>query len=114
MWQKILDWAKYFLKHKEQTEKNTADIKEQERTIKDLTAALQRLAYELDRQRDNEAHEREKLSLRLENILLRSERGLPPGISKSEANTEELHQLIEALKQENKELHERLDQLEKQ
>jgi hypothetical protein len=28
LWQRILEWAKYLLKHKEQTEKNTADIKE--------------------------------------------------------------------------------------
>ena len=47
MWQKLLEWTKYFLKHKEQTEKNSSDIKEQERTIKDLTAVVQRLAYEL-------------------------------------------------------------------
>src|SRR5579871_1920722 len=108
MWQKILDWAKYFLKHKEQTEKNTADIKEQERTIRDLTAAVQRLAFELERQRENEVHEREKLALRLENILLRSERSLPPGEQKDTVNAEELLHLIATLKLENEELRKRL------
>src|SRR5207245_7647802 len=98
MWQKLLEWAKYFLKHKEQTEKNSADIKEQERTIKDLTRAVQHLAYELERQRENEVHEREKLTLWLENILLRSERGLPPGKSTSETGNEELLRLIAELK----------------
>ena len=100
MWQKILDWAKYFLKHKEQTEKNAADIKEQERTIHALTAAFQRLAFEQERQRENELHEREKMALRLENILLRAERGLPPVDQKSQVSTEELLRLIEALRQE--------------
>src|SRR5579871_164330 len=107
MWQKILEWAKYFLKHKEQTEKNSADIKEQERTIKDLTAVVQRLAYELERQRENEIHEREKLTLRLENILLRSERGLPPGKPKNEVSNDELLHVIEELKLENKKLRQR-------
>ena len=111
MWQKILEWAKYFLKHKEQTEKNSADIKEQERTIKDLTTAVQHLAYELERQRENEAHERDKLTLRLENILLRSERSLPPGKPKGETSIEEYLPLIEALKQENADLRRRFEQL---
>ncbi len=112
MWQKILDWAIYFLKHKEQTEKNSADIKEQERTIKDLTAVVQHLAFKLERQHDNEVHERENLALRLENILLRSERSLPLGNQKSESGDGELLRLIEEIKQENESLRKRLEQLE--
>ncbi|CAN5800038.1 hypothetical protein BH23GEM3_BH23GEM3_02450 [soil metagenome] len=45
--------------------------------VRDLTAAVQLLARELERQRENEAHEREKMLLRLENELLRFERRLP-------------------------------------
>jgi hypothetical protein len=69
--------------------------------------ALQRLAYELERQGDNERHEREKLTLRLENILLRSERNLLPAPPKSEADVEALLQQIEELKRENEELRKR-------
>ena len=112
MWQKVLDWAKYFLKHKEQTEKNVADIKEQERTLHQLTVAVQQLAFEQQRQRENEVHEREKMALRLENILLRSDRALPPVIPQNHTNTEELLQATEALRQEVEALKKRLEQLE--
>lgn len=112
MWQSILDWARYFLKHKEQTEKNSADIKEQESTINNLTATVQHLAFEQQRQREKEAHEREILALRLENILLRSDRSLPSAFSKSDVNVEELLRLVEELKNENEQLRKRLEQAE--
>jgi len=50
-----------------------------------MASALERLAYEVrrvsekvDRASENEAHEREKLALRLQNELLKFERRLPP------------------------------------
>jgi hypothetical protein len=79
MLRQLYDYARRLLLLKEQTEKNTADIKEIRQELKDLTAAVQRLAYEVQRTRENEAHEREKMVLRLENTLLRFGRGLPPG-----------------------------------
>jgi hypothetical protein len=75
---------------------------------------VQRLGFVQERQHDNEIHEREKLALRLENILLRAERGLPPGIQKSEPDVAAMSRLIEALKQENEELKRRLEELETQ
>ena len=66
--------------------------------------AVQRLAYELDRQRENETHEREKLALQLENILLRAERGLPA----TRIGHEELVRLVEELRQENEQLRRRI------
>ena len=78
-----------------------------------MTAVLQHLAYELERQRENEVHEREKLALRLENILLR-ERGLPPGNQRIEQNVEELPKRLEALEQENAALRQQLEQLTKE
>ena len=48
-----------------------------EQELKELTAAVQRLAFEIRRVSDNESHEREKMALRLENTLLRFERSLP-------------------------------------
>ena len=47
--------------------------------IQNLNAAVQRLAYEIQRSRENETHEREVLTLKLENVLLNFERRLPPG-----------------------------------
>ena len=112
MWPKLIEWAKYFLKHKEQTEKNVADIKEQERTINHLTVAMQQLAFEQQRQRENEAHEREKMALRLENILLRSDRALPPGVPDNQTDKEDLLQAIAALRQEVEALRKQVEQLE--
>jgi hypothetical protein len=42
-----------------------------------LREALQRLAYEVQRVQDNEAHEREKLELRLEIRKLQAQKQLP-------------------------------------
>jgi hypothetical protein len=71
------------MKLKEQTEKNTTDIKEIRQELRELTAAVQHLAYEIRRVDNDAGHEREKLILRLENTLLRFERRLPPAPPKS-------------------------------
>ena len=75
LWQRLLEWAKYLLRHKEQTENNTADIKDQREASDEMTAVIQRLAYELERLRENEVHERENLALRLEKIRLQIANG---------------------------------------
>ena len=53
----------------EQSRRNTEEIKELRKRIEDLTLVVERLAFEIQRTRENEAHEREKLVLRLENPL---------------------------------------------
>ena len=113
LWQRLLDWAKYLLKHKEQTEKNTGDIKEQQQAFDEMTTFVQRLAFELERLRENDAHEREKLAMRLEIILLR-ERSLPPGNQPNEVNIEELLKRVESLIQENQELLQENQELRRQ
>lgn len=50
----------------EQSRRNTEEIKEIRKRIEDLTLVVERLAFEIQRTRENEAHEREKLVLRLE------------------------------------------------
>ncbi len=45
--------------------------------IRQLKEAIQRLAYEVQRSQENEAHEREKLELRLEVEMLRAVKQLP-------------------------------------
>ena len=110
LWQRILEWARYALKHKEQTEKNTADLKDQQQAFDEMTEAVRRLAIEVERLRDNEAHERKNLALQLEVILLR-ERQLPPGNSPSES---EKDAQIQSLKEEIEELKKRLKELEQQ
>ena len=49
-----------------------------QRELKELTAVVQRLLYEMQASRNDEAHERKNLALSLENELLKFERRLPP------------------------------------
>jgi hypothetical protein len=74
MWQKLYEFGKQLLTLKNQVDKNTQDIKELRQDLKELTSLVQKLAYKLDRNSENDAHEREKLMLRLENALLKIER----------------------------------------
>ena len=78
MWQQLYDGLKKLMLLKEQTDKNTSDIKELQREVKELTAVVQHLIYEVRGNRNDEAHERENMALRLQNELLKFERRLPP------------------------------------
>ena len=55
-----------------------------QREVRDIYSKLKRLAYEIQKTREEDRHEREKLALRLENELLKFERRLPSGDVKSE------------------------------
>jgi predicted RNase H-like nuclease (RuvC/YqgF family) len=93
VWKQLLDFGNKLLAlmRRVQTleEENTAirqDLKEVRQDIKDLnqkmdqlSAIVQRIAFEFERDRDNAARDREIQRLQLENVLLRFERGLPPG-----------------------------------
>ena len=61
----------------EETAQNKAALKELQLEVEQLTDKVQLLAFELQRVAERDAHEREKLALRLENELLRFERRLP-------------------------------------
>ena len=75
--------------------------------VRDLTAVVQRLAYEVQRNKENGQHEREKLILRLENALIRSERLRSPLEAQEERGKDAE---IAALLLENEELRKRLEQ----
>ena len=79
MWDKFWDLLTKTITLSKQTDQNTNDIKELQREVREIHTWLERLAYEVKRTRDDERHEREKLSLRLENELLKFERRLPSG-----------------------------------
>lgn len=101
MWQKILDFGKQLFSVMQKQQKHEEDIKEIRRDIKtlqqdfnrlsqemnDLTRIVERFAFEIQKDRENTERDREIQRLRLENILLRFERGLPPG-SKPESEDE--------------------------
>lgn len=77
MWEKIWDLLTKTIALAKQTDQNTTDIKELQREVRELNSWLERLAYEVQKTRENDRHEREKLALRLENELLKFERRLP-------------------------------------
>ncbi len=74
MWKQLLDLAKKIAFLAQDTQKNKADIKDLQNQMEDLTETVRQMAHDIRRARENEAHEREKLLLRLEVALLRSER----------------------------------------
>ena len=69
-----------------QADQNTTDIKELQREVREIHSWLEWLVYELQKNREetervrkDEQNEREKMTLRLENELLKFERRLPSG-----------------------------------
>lgn len=77
MWKQVFDLMKRVVMLTQDVERQRNDMKDVRRELKELAAIVERLMFELQRQKENEAHEREKLELRLENALLRA-RQLPP------------------------------------
>lgn len=74
MWKLLGDFAKRIAFLTQDTQKNKTDIAELQKQVQELTDKMRQIAYENRRDRENAAHEHEKLLLRLEVALLRSER----------------------------------------
>jgi predicted nucleic acid-binding Zn-ribbon protein len=89
MWGKIVDLAKKLLNLAHETERNKTEIEDLRQEVRQLSALVERVIFELQRVKENETHEREKMALRLENTLLRFERRLPePKQSSNPTETE--------------------------
>src|SRR5260221_2351678 len=99
-WARLIEWARSVLRQKEQLNRLTNKVGEQQEAMQAMATVIRHHEFELIRLRDNEAHEREMLALRLENLLLR-ERGLPVPTTDREV---ELLQQIRDLKRENAEI----------
>ncbi len=83
MWKQFYETVKQILLLTIQTQQNREEIKELRQQVREMASALERLAYEvhhlsekMDYAAKEEAHEREKLALRLDNELLKFERRL--------------------------------------
>ena len=63
----------------------------------------------MQRRYENEVHEREKMELRLQMEIMRSERALPPG---DRTDAEALQEQIAALMREVQELRQRIEHIE--
>ena len=86
MWQKLLEVASQVVSLARDTRENREEIKRLRDQLNQTTLLMERVLAEFQRHRENEAHEREKNLLRLENELLRfkeemrtAPKALPPG-----------------------------------
>lgn len=84
MIKEIGEWITQIITLGKETQRNSDDIKQMRRQIDEMSRAIERLAYEIKRTHDTGRHERETLAIKLENELLKFERRLPSGGSKSE------------------------------
>jgi DNA repair ATPase RecN len=87
MFKSLADLIKQLLSLTRDTQENKQQIKDLQVLVRELSKRLELLAFEVQRLKENEVHEREKMMLRLENSLLRFERRLPP--ASREPDTEE-------------------------
>ena len=77
MWQKIYNFSRMIFNLSEDLKENRANNERLEQEVRDLTAVVRQLALELQRTRENQAHEMENLELRLKIEVLQSGRPLP-------------------------------------
>jgi len=92
MWGRVIDFGKKIFTLSSRLEKQEEKFADLSKKVDQLTAEvgdlykiLHAMSFELERQRDQAAHERELaardmelLQVKLQNVLLRNERGLPP------------------------------------
>ena len=74
MWKLLGDFAKRIAFLTQDMQKNKTDIKELQEQVQALVEEMREMRFENRRDRENAAHEHEKLLLRLEVALLRAER----------------------------------------
>jgi len=89
MWERLFEFMRQYFSLAEKQRRQEDEIHELQQQLRDLSQAnaeeartmrnaVERLAAELQHQREREEAERKILKLELENHLLRQERGLPP------------------------------------
>ena len=84
MWEKIYNFGRMLFNLSEDLKDNRANVERLEEEVRDLTIVMRQLAFELQRTRENQAHELEKVELRLKLEVLQSGQQLPPYSQKPE------------------------------
>ena len=113
MLKSLFEITKQLLGLAKDTQDNKDSIKAMQAHLETVTDTLKQVIFELQRLKENEAHEREKMGLRLENALLRSERNLLPGSTNEQTKLSEMEEHVAALQKEVEALKKRIEQLEK-
>jgi len=78
MWERIYNFGRMLFNLSEDLKDNRTNTERLEQEVRDLTMVVRQLAFELQRTRENQSHELEKMELRLKLELLQSGRQLPP------------------------------------
>jgi DNA repair ATPase RecN len=78
MWERIYNFGRMLFSLSEDLKASRDNTERLEQEVRDLTTVVRQLAFELQRTRENQAHELEKVELRLKLELLQSGRQLPP------------------------------------
>ena len=78
LWQQTFDYARQIYTLTKSSTRHDAEIKELQRQVKDLTTGMQLFVIQRQQDQETAAKDREILVLRLENRLLRRDRGLLP------------------------------------
>ncbi len=113
MFKSLLEIIKSLLGLAKDTQDNKDNIKSVEIRLDTVTDTLKHVIFELQRLKENEAHEREKVTLRLENMLLRSERPQIPSNVGDDGGLSELQKQLTELQVEVEKLKRRMEQLGK-
>ena len=113
MFKALFDVTKQLLGLSKDTQDNKDDIKAMQTRLDNINDILKQVIFELQRLKENEAHEREKMALRLDNVLLRSDRILPPGKTEEQTKFAELEEQILFLQMEVETLKKRIAQIER-
>jgi hypothetical protein len=79
MWKTITELLSSVFTLTYRLEKQEQGLKDLQREVKELTAVVQRMAYEQQRNYERESAERQMFMLKVENQLLKANRQLPPG-----------------------------------
>jgi len=86
MWKELLRLVKQLITLAQDTERNKTEIETLREELRELSLTTEGLKHEIRRLAENEAHEREKWLLRVENELLRLERRVATGKPKQLPN----------------------------
>lgn len=86
MWEKVVEYARLLLSVVQKQQKQEEDIRELRQDVnrlreefRDFVHVVERLVYEMQRDRDKSEAEQKILLLEIENRFLRFEQRLPPG-----------------------------------
>lgn len=77
-WQQLYQYGRHLFAVAQKVERHDNEMKQMRQELDALTGTVERILYEIQRDRDATEKDREILLLRLENQLLRFERRLPP------------------------------------